>query len=78
VPLGAPVSRLVLEPEHDTLDAAPVAALARDLGLPAIRGQRTETESRALLTYLNPRWLLALALFSLVASWTLRRWRGLA
>ena len=78
VPMAAPVSRVVLDPSHDTLDAAPIAALARDFGLPAVRVQSAGVNSRSFVEYLDPRWLLALALLSLVASWTLRRFRGLA
>ncbi len=78
VPMAAPVSRVVLDPSHDTLEAAPLAALASDLGLPAVRVQSAGVNSRSFVEYLDPRWLLALALLSLVASWTLRRFRGLA
>ncbi len=79
VPLRASAGGVEVTPEHDTLDAAPVAALARDLGLPVIRTATTVTSMPASFTAsLDPRWLLAGALLSLVASWTLRRWRGLA
>ena len=78
VPLSAPISRVQLDAEHDTVDAAPVAALARDLDVPVVRASRVTTISRSLVASLDPRWLLALAVLSLVASWTLRRWRGLA
>jgi hypothetical protein len=78
VPLTSPISRVQLDTEHDTLDAAPVAALARDLGMPSITQPNIATLSRSAITSLDPRWLMALALISLVASWTLRRWRGLA
>ena len=78
VPLRAPASRLVRDPAHDTLDAAPIAALARDIGMPEVRTARVMSVSPSLASQLDLRWLLALALVSLVASWTLRRWRGLA
>ena len=76
--MAAPVSRVVLDPSHDTLDAAPLAALARDLGLPAVRMRSAAVSSRSFVEHLDPQWLLALALLSLVASWTLRRFRGFA
>ena len=78
VPMAAPVSRVVLDPAHDTLDAAPIAALARDLGLPTVTAQRAAISSRSFIEYVDIRWLLALAVLALAASWTLRRWRGLA
>ena len=78
VPLSAPIRRVQLDAEHDTVDAAPVAALARDLAVPVVRASSVTTMSRSLVASLDPRWLLALAVLSLVASWTLRRWRGLA
>lgn len=78
VPLRAPASRLVRDPAHDTLDAAPIAAIARDIGMPEVRTARVMSVSPSLASQLDVRWLLALALVSLVASWTLRRWRGLA
>ncbi len=75
----APVSAVVTTPEHDTLDAAPLAALARDLGLPEIRAASTvRSPSPSAVSALDPRWLLTLALITLVSSWALRRWRGLA
>ncbi|HYW51775.1 MAG TPA: hypothetical protein VE861_14265 [Gemmatimonadaceae bacterium] len=78
VPLAAPVPGIALRPEDDTLDAAPMAALARDLGLPGVRTARASTSGAASLTAsLDVRWLLVLSLLSFVASWTLRRWRGL-
>ena len=78
VPLSAPISRVQLDAEHDTVDAAPVAALARDLDVPVVHASRVTTISRSLVASLDPRWLLALAVLALVASWTLRRWGGLA
>ena len=83
VPLAAPVQRGVADAEHDTLDAAPVAALARDLGLPPVRAESLaavegRTLTAAILERLDVRWLLLAIVLSLVASWTLRRWRGLA
>ena len=74
----APIRDVMLDDEHDTLDAAPVASLARDIGLPTLRNVATASVSRSFVAALDPRWLLALAVLSLVASWTLRRWRGLA
>ena len=78
VPQTAPIRRTQLNPGHDTLDAAPIAALARDLGLPAIRPAKVATVSQSFMASLDPRWLLSLAVLSLVMSWTMRRWRGLA
>jgi hypothetical protein len=78
IALRAPVRDVSLDAEHDTLDAAPVSALARDIGLPTIQDAAVVSSSRSFGASLDPRWLLVLALVSLVASWTLRRWRGLA
>jgi len=79
VPQRAPVSVVASTAEHDTLDAAPLAALARDLGLPAIRITAADpSPTTSLVASFDPRWLLTVALLTLVASWTLRRWRGLA
>ena len=79
VPIRAPVSRIAYTPEDDTLDAAPLAALVRDIGMPRIGAPSSVmTPASSFVTSLRPGWLLALALLSLVASWTLRRWRGLA
>jgi hypothetical protein len=56
-----------------------VAALVQDLGMPTIRTASAIAAPRtSFVASLDPRWLLAGALLSLVASWTLRRWRGLA
>ncbi len=76
VPLTMPLTHTT-PAEHDTVDAAPVAALARDLGLPSVRAASLAPVQESWRASLDPRWLLALALLSLVASWTLRRWRGL-
>jgi hypothetical protein len=63
----------------DTLDAAPTAALARDLGLPTLQaGVASVAVGTANTPWRDARWLLSLALVSLVASWFIRRWRGLA
>jgi len=83
VPLAAPVSRGSADVEHDTLDAAPVAALARELGLPHVRAEplaavKRRTFAASVLQRLGVRWLFAVIVLSLVATWTLRRWRGLA
>jgi hypothetical protein len=79
VPVRVATVAAAVTPEHDTLDAAPVAAMVRDLGMPTIRTASTIAASRtSFVASLDPRWLLAGALLSLVASWTLRRWRGLA
>ena len=78
VPRTAPVAAFTLDPAHDTLDAAPIAALARDLGQPVVRTMRADTDVRSLAEFVDTRWLLAFTVLSLVASWTLRRWRGLA
>ncbi len=77
VPQTAPMKRLSLDAEHDTLDAAPIAALARDVGIPRIRPSSVRTTSRTFIASLDPRWLLGVALLSMLASWLLRRWRGL-
>jgi hypothetical protein len=77
VPQTAPASTMRLDPEHDTLSAAPIAALARDVGLPVVRASSVDTLSQSFIASLNPRWLLWLAVLSLVMSWMLRRWRGL-
>ena len=78
VSLRAPVARLAQSAEHDTLDAAPLAALARDLGLPTIAAGSVTTETPvSFVSSLDLRWLFAFSLLSLVASWILRRWRGL-
>jgi len=75
----APASRVAITPQYDTLDAAPLSALTRDLGLPAIRtASAVPAPSQSSVAALDPRWLLTLALVSLVSSWALRRWRGLA
>ena len=74
---SAPVSTMRLDPEHDTLSAAPIAALARDVGLPVVRASSVDTMSRSFIASFDPRWLLGLAVLSLVATWLLRRWRGL-
>ena len=79
VPQRAPVSVIATTAEYDTLDAAPLAALAEDLGLPTIRTTAAVSSlAPSLVGSLDPRWLLTIALLTLVASWTLRRWRGLA
>ena len=83
VPLAAPVSRSPADVEHDTLDAAPVAELAGALGLPVMRAEplaamKRQTIGASVLQLLEVRWLFAVIVLSLVASWTLRRWRGLA
>ncbi len=78
VPLGGPLSSQRTTTETDTLDAAPVAALVQDLGLPAVRTPRIGTARAPWLDTVDLRWLMAIATLSLVASWTLRRWRGLA
>ena len=77
VPQTAPVKRAILDAEHDTLDAAPIAALARDVGVPVITPTAVRTMSRTFSASLDSRWLLAIAVVSLLASWALRRWRGL-
>jgi hypothetical protein len=77
VSLRAPAPDFQLDAEHDTLDAAPLAALARDVGLPTIRTGSVTSASHSWIASLDLRWLLAFALLLFVASWTLRRWRGL-
>jgi hypothetical protein len=64
-------------PEHDTLDAAPVAALARDFGRPQIGTMASAAPQTHFLASVDQRLLFGLALLSFVASWTLRRLRGL-
>jgi len=77
VPLSAPVSRIMTAAESDTLTAAPVAALASALGLPTVRDAGVTSSRRDVRASLDLRWLLCAGLVSLVASWVLRRWRGL-
>jgi hypothetical protein len=72
----APVSRLSYTPEHDTLDAAPIAALARDLGVPRIGAEPALSPATSLAFRIDTRWLLLIGLLSFVSTWTLRRWRG--
>ena len=78
VPLAQPVMPRRATPETDTLDAAPVAALAREIGLPEVRVSRASVRGGSRIAALDLRWLMAIATLALVASWTLRRWRGLA
>jgi hypothetical protein len=78
VPMHAPTSHRALDATHDTLDAAPIAALVRDLGAPIIRAQIVSPERRDLHAVLSPQWLLATTLLSLVAAWIIRRWSGFA
>lgn len=83
VPQAAPLHRGPTDAEHDTLDAAPLATLAGTLGLPQVRAEplaavKSRTLAAAVWALLDARWLLSLAVLSLVASWTLRRWRGFA
>ncbi len=77
VPLSAPTSRVVTVAEADTLTAAPVAALARAVGLPDLRDAGVRSTGRDIRTSIDLQWVLLAALVSLVASWVLRRWRGL-
>jgi hypothetical protein len=76
VSLSAPVPQVTLAADVDTLSAAPVAALARELGLPALRDLIATSQARDVRSSLNLQWLLLAALMSLIVSWTLRRWRG--
>jgi hypothetical protein len=70
--------RVTVAAERDTLDAAPVAALARDVGLPRIVPARADaTSATPWIAQRDPRMLLALALCGLTGAWALRRWRGL-
>jgi hypothetical protein len=77
VPLSAPTSRIVTAAESDTLTAAPVAALARAVGLPALRDAGVSSTRRDIRASIDLKWVLVAALLLLVASWVLRRWRGL-
>jgi len=61
----------------DTLDAAPVAALARDLGLPTITASTMTAAPGSFRAALDIRWLVAVALVSWTVSLFLRRWSGL-
>ena len=63
--------------EHDTLDAAPLAAMAATLGLPTIGVTSVQAATPSRIASLDLRWLMLIAFTSLVASWVLRRWRGL-
>ncbi|MCC7053928.1 MAG: hypothetical protein IT355_11760 [Gemmatimonadaceae bacterium] len=76
VPVTAPRAARPAFAGHDTLDAAPVAALARDLGLPAAGRARRADPAPPFAARLDLRWLLALALVSFTGSWLIRRWRG--
>ncbi len=76
VPLSAPMSRVVTVAESDTLTAAPVAALARAVGLPERHDASVRSTRGGIRASIDPRWVLAVALLSLVASWVMRRWRG--
>jgi hypothetical protein len=78
MPLTVPVRVQPRDPAHDTLDAAPIAALVRDLGMPVVQGASVQSVSRSFVSRLSVTWLLALATLSFVVSWTMRRWRGLA
>ncbi len=77
VSLSAPASRVVTAAESDTLTAAPLAALASAVGLPEPRDANVGSTRRDIRAVIDLRWLLVAALVSLVASWVLRRWRGL-
>lgn len=77
VSLRSPAPRIAHDVEDDTLDAAPLVAMVRDLGVPVIRDRIDAPERSSLAASLDPRWLLAAAAFSLVVSWVIRRWRGL-
>jgi len=78
VPLSHPTTTVRMTPATDTLDAAPVAALARDIGLPDVRAASASVRGTSRSAALDLRWLMAIATLALVVSWTLRRWRGLA
>ena len=78
VPLSAPVAHAPAMTDSLGADAAPVAAMARDVGLPAVQSARLASDSASFVASLDLRLLLILSLISLVASWAARRWRGLA
>jgi hypothetical protein len=77
VAVREPLARVMLTGASDTLDGAPLAALARDIGMPTVREAAVTPVQRAVLPALDPRLLVVLTLLSLVASWLIRRWRGL-
>ena len=76
VPMRAPRATIALDAEHDTLDAAPLASLVRDFGSPVVRPAAVIPVNQLSIAAIDPRWILALAVVSLVASWVIRRWRG--
>lgn len=78
VPMRAPTSQHAADATLDTLNAAPVAALVRDLGAPIVRAHSVTPVRRNLHAILSPPWLLATTLLALVAAWIIRRWRGVA
>jgi hypothetical protein len=78
VSMRAPQQPTMPEAIHDTLDAAPVAALVRDLGVPSLRRVSIAPEAGGVRDVLHPMWLLATSLLSFVAAWIIRRWRGFA
>jgi hypothetical protein len=78
VPVSAPRLSVTVDAEHDTLDAAPLAALVRDLGRPITSRAAVRVQAPAFASALDLRWLLALALASFVGAWVIRRWRGYA
>lgn len=77
VAVHAPHTRVRLAGASDTLDASPLAAMARDIGMPVVRELPVTPVRRAVLPELDLRLLVVLTLLSLVASWLIRRWRGL-
>ena len=78
VSLRTPMRSPALDAEHDTLSAAPLAMMARDVGLPGPFPADREGSPRFQPDTAVDTTVLALAVVSLVASWMLRRWRGLA
>jgi hypothetical protein len=77
VPLRSPVRSIALDAEHDTLSAAPLAMMARDVGLPGSYPANRDGSAPAIPWMIADGTLMALAVLLLVVSWTLRRWRGL-
>jgi hypothetical protein len=78
VSMRAPMAPNTADPSRDTTDAAPTAALVRDLGAPEIRASIAPAIRQDLRHTVDLRWLLSVTLLALVSSWVIRRWRGLA
>ena len=78
MPLAGPYSPTDSLENASGGDAAPLAATAREIGLPELRSAPVVTGSAPFIASLSLRLLLTVALVSLGMSWIGRRWRGLA